>query len=205
MIDKVLEQLFLSGALDVYGEAAANKLTAHRISHVLTLSITPIPEERQVDGVCYTFIQMADNLAQDIVGSKIISDATLLLEQAILDGGNVLVHSEEGNSRAPAIIAAFLMHKYKWTAEKALTFVRMKRPTINPNKSFVDQLKIYAHMHFHITDRDIVCSNEYRSWKTQMVTKNLEMCSNAQKEHHWGAPVHKKHSEDGLPAVYISE
>ncbi|CAJ0945095.1 unnamed protein product, partial [Mesorhabditis belari] len=205
MIDKILDQLFLSGALDVYGEAAGEKLQSYKISHVLTLSISPIPEERQVDGVSYTFVQMADNAAQDLIGTNIITDAIILIDQALKDGGNVLVHSEEGNSRAPTIVAAFLMQKFKWNAEKALTYVKMKRPTINPNKGFNEQLRIFATMHFHIAPRDIVCSSEYRSWRAQQANKNLESYMVSPREHHWNAPHHRHHQDDGLPHVFISE
>jgi protein-tyrosine phosphatase len=48
----------------------------------------------------------------------------------------VYVHCEQGISRAPTIVAAYLMQKHKWTVKQALEFIRSKRPQINPNPGF---------------------------------------------------------------------
>lgn len=45
-------------------------------------------------------------------------------------------------SRSATIVISYLLHKYPgYTVEKALKFVRSKRPIVNPNEGFLKQLK----------------------------------------------------------------
>ena len=56
-------------------------------------------------------------------------------------GYSVLVNCFMGISRSSTIIIAYIMRKYGLTYNKAYNFVRSKRPIINPNKGFIQQLK----------------------------------------------------------------
>ncbi|CAD8164279.1 unnamed protein product [Paramecium octaurelia] len=58
--------------------------------------------------------------------------------------GGVLVHCMAGVSRSAAIVIAYLIEKKKMTYYQALNFVKSKRPQINPNKGFTNQLMSYA-------------------------------------------------------------
>ena len=53
----------------------------------------------------------------------------------------VFVHCMAGISRTGAVIVGYLMFKYNMTFNKALDFARSKRAIINPNASFVCQLR----------------------------------------------------------------
>jgi hypothetical protein len=48
----------------------------------------------------------------------------------------VYVHCEQGISRAPTIVAAYLMTTYGWSAAYAIEYLRSKRPQVNPNSGF---------------------------------------------------------------------
>jgi protein-tyrosine phosphatase len=54
---------------------------------------------------------------------------------------NVYVHCYAGVSRSSAIVAAYLMWKYRWTLEKTLAFLTYKRIVVKPNDGFYNQLK----------------------------------------------------------------
>ena len=56
---------------------------------------------------------------------------------------SIYVHCKEGISRSATIVIAYLMRKQKITLEEALTFVKEKRPVINPNMGFIFSLKQY--------------------------------------------------------------
>ncbi len=59
--------------------------------------------------------------------------------------GNVLVHCTAGISRSPIIVAHYLLWKEKQqrptTMEEVMGFLSIRRPEINPNSSFMRQLK----------------------------------------------------------------
>ena len=54
---------------------------------------------------------------------------------------NVYVHCYAGVSRSSAIVAAYLMWKYRWTLKKTLAFLVCKRIVVKPNDGFMKQLK----------------------------------------------------------------
>ena len=55
----------------------------------------------------------------------------------------ILVHCMAGASRSATIVIAYLMWTEKLTFEKALEFVKSKRPIVCPNDGFQDQLKLF--------------------------------------------------------------
>ena len=56
-------------------------------------------------------------------------------------GCRVLVHCSAGESRSPTIVIAFLISTRGCTFLEAFSLVKERRPSINPNPSFVAQLK----------------------------------------------------------------
>lgn len=54
---------------------------------------------------------------------------------------NVFVHCYAGVSRSSAIVASYLMWKYRWPADKTLAFLAYKRVVAKPNDGFYNQLK----------------------------------------------------------------
>jgi len=55
-------------------------------------------------------------------------------------GDAVFVHCAAGVSRSGMVVTAYLMAKNHWTRDRALEFVRTKRPTTNPNPAFMELL-----------------------------------------------------------------
>lgn len=51
------------------------------------------------------------------------------------------MHCYAGVSRSSAIVAAYLMWKYRWPLEKTLAFLVFKRVVAKPNDGFYNQLK----------------------------------------------------------------
>lgn len=52
----------------------------------------------------------------------------------------VLIHCMAGVSRSPTLAAAWLMHHYAWTADRALAYLKERRPCVDPNAGFVGAL-----------------------------------------------------------------
>jgi protein-tyrosine phosphatase len=55
-------------------------------------------------------------------------------------GRSVYVHCNEGVSRGPLVMAAYLMYAKGWTRRQALDYLREARPVVRPNPSFMDLL-----------------------------------------------------------------
>ena len=55
----------------------------------------------------------------------------------------VLVHCWSGASRSSTIVIAYVMWKWKLSADDAFNYVFLKRTGINPNPGFKQQLKIF--------------------------------------------------------------
>ncbi len=58
-------------------------------------------------------------------------------------GDCVLIHCAAGISRSATLMAAYLMWKNRWTAEKALDYIRARRNQIRPNDGFLEQLRMF--------------------------------------------------------------
>jgi hypothetical protein len=64
------------------------------------------------------------------------------IEQGVSNGA-VLVHSEEGISRSPTIVIAYLIKKRGICYEEAFDIVIKANGDISPNNAFVDHLKLF--------------------------------------------------------------
>jgi len=56
-------------------------------------------------------------------------------------GKNIMIHCRQGISRSATIVLAYLIREKKWTRRQAIEFVSRISPIIDPNDSFMDQLK----------------------------------------------------------------
>jgi hypothetical protein len=55
-------------------------------------------------------------------------------------GVTTYVHCRNGISRAGMVTTAYLMFEHGWTRDKALAFIRTKRPQVRPNPAFMERL-----------------------------------------------------------------
>ncbi len=55
-------------------------------------------------------------------------------------GRTTYVHCFQGASRSGLVVTAYLMHKKHWTRDKALAYIRTRRPQIRPNPAFMELL-----------------------------------------------------------------
>ncbi|KAA1473558.1 DSPc-domain-containing protein [Dentipellis sp. KUC8613] len=63
------------------------------------------------------------------------------IDAALRAGRNVLVHCQQGVSRSPAVVIAYLIRKRGMGYEAAAALVRQRRPCVKPNAGFVRCLK----------------------------------------------------------------
>jgi dual specificity phosphatase 12 len=76
----------------------------------------------------------------------------------------VLVNCMAGVSRSATIVIAYLMTKQKMTFQEAFEFVRSKRPIINPNEAFIEQLLEYNNYLYNKKDSIFNQLNTYKNF-----------------------------------------
>ena len=59
------------------------------------------------------------------------------------EGGSILVHCKMGLSRSPSFIIAYLIKYYGFTVDSAINYLKRKRPYVNINYGFIEQLHEY--------------------------------------------------------------
>ncbi|XP_036975578.1 serine/threonine/tyrosine-interacting-like protein 1 isoform X1 [Acanthopagrus latus] len=100
-------------------------------------------------------IPVADSVASDLYSSfeRICS----FIDTHINMGSKVLIVSRQGRSRCSAVTIAFLMHHLKYTLEQACTHLLKCRPSMRPNRGFMQQLSDWE---FHKTGTKVTDISE---------------------------------------------
>ncbi|KAL3943959.1 MAG: hypothetical protein SGBAC_001953 [Bacillariaceae sp.] len=114
----------------------------------------------------YCQVSVHDNSAADIL--RYLEGAALFLH-AMLRKGSILVHCEYGVSRSSTVVIAYLMRYHGMTRDEAYVLVKKRRPKVNPNQGFWDQLATYEQMIQEINqsapwDSDENTEMDYRTW-----------------------------------------
>ncbi|KAF8158216.1 protein-tyrosine phosphatase-like protein [Crassisporium funariophilum] len=114
------------------------------ISHIVCIrdakeafSVRP----RFPDNFKYMVLDVEDNEEQNLI--RLFPEAKRFIDQAIGQGGRVLVHCNGGISLSPAFVVMFVMEHYRLSWEDALHMVQNRRYCISPNGGFLTQIKEY--------------------------------------------------------------
>lgn len=131
-----------------------DRLKEHGITHILNCT----PDLSCFWGDKYTYMRMeildlpSQNIrkhfdqAIEFIGKCsfslfIPSHILFIIDDALRSNGNVLVHCSAGISRSPTLVLAYMMKKNCWTLEEAFDKMRQLRCIVDPNVSFIVQLK----------------------------------------------------------------
>ncbi|KAH9480577.1 Serine/threonine/tyrosine-interacting protein [Psilocybe cubensis] len=93
------------------------------------------------DNFKYMTLDVQDNEEQNLI--RLFPAAKAFIDQAINEGGRVLVHCNGGISLSPAFVVMFVMQHYQLSWEDALHLVQNRRYCISPNGGFLTQIKEY--------------------------------------------------------------
>ena len=133
-IDEIIPHLYLSG-----DDAATNKeiLDKHKITHVLNLT-TNVQNKFEPE-LTYMKVKIYDLVDQKIC--EHFKSTFEFINNALKEGGSLLVHCNAGISRSATIVIAYLMQKRLFNGfDSAYEHVKSKRFKINPNRGFIKQL-----------------------------------------------------------------
>ncbi|CAK80752.1 unnamed protein product (macronuclear) [Paramecium tetraurelia] len=96
----------------------------------------------KLNGLVHHIIEIFDSDTANI--SQHFQTANEWIERGFKIGGVSQVHCMAGISRSAAIVISYLIEKKKMNYNQALSFVKSKRPQINPNKGFSNQLQAFV-------------------------------------------------------------
>jgi len=116
---------------------ASNKelLTYNRITHICCcINVGPrFPND-------FAFISLPADDSPEYDMSQHFGVTYKFIDECISNGGGVLVHCGAGISRAPTILAAYLMRKLSIRAVPAVQMIHDVRSCASPNRGFMEQL-----------------------------------------------------------------
>ncbi|KIH55381.1 dual specificity phosphatase, catalytic domain protein [Ancylostoma duodenale] len=135
MIDKITDHVFISGAGDVL--LGGSQLRKLEITHVLTVSAVAIPMDKRLPNIEYHFLFAMDLPNQDLL---------------------------VGASRSVTMVAAYIMQKFKFPADKAVEFIKKSRPIAFPNEGFFTQLQIFEKLGYKLDEATLSRSRDYKDW-----------------------------------------
>ena len=109
-------------------------LEAHEIDAILNLAFS---NEAFPGRFVYRHLPLLDNETQPLD----IEPALAFVAECVAEEKNVVIHCNAGVSRSAAVTIAYVMRSKNLSFEEALALVKKARPSIRPNRNFVEQLK----------------------------------------------------------------
>ncbi|KAJ7611747.1 protein-tyrosine phosphatase-like protein [Roridomyces roridus] len=133
-VDEVLDgQVYLSNLSAARCEGTKKDLG---ITHVL--SVCPDYPSTGPNHLC---IPVDDSEYADLLYH--LAGACRFIEEALKEGGRVLIHCVMGISRSTTVLAAYLMKTRSLSTSAATSFIRARRPCVQPNYGFLKQLETF--------------------------------------------------------------
>ncbi|KAJ3104499.1 hypothetical protein HDU97_009112 [Phlyctochytrium planicorne] len=121
-----------------------SQLTTHGITHILSIMDSKEREYMRKtfpDRFVYHFIEVSDSPMQNLI--PFFPEGKEFIKRSLQAGGRVLVYCNNGLSRSPAFVVAFVMEDQHMDYDTAYSFVQQKRFCMNPHEGFKFQLKEY--------------------------------------------------------------
>jgi hypothetical protein len=135
-ISEIIPGVYIS---DFSAACETEKLKDLGITHIVT--VLAGVSEMYPDKFKYYTIDICDRKYADL--TPYFDPCSEFIDEAIKNGGKVLVHCQRGASRSATIVAAYLISKKDYTCDKAINLMKERRTCVNPNDGFVQQLSEY--------------------------------------------------------------
>lgn len=133
--------LFLGSVGAAYTKQTLSSLA---ITHILTVcELLPprFPNVLSTQDFTYKVVDVQD--CPDAAVSQYFDECAEFIDNAIRQGGRVLVHCFAGVSRSATVVIAYLQSHKGLSLQEAMTAVKSKRRSANPNIGFISQLAAY--------------------------------------------------------------
>ena len=157
-ISHIYKNIFIS---DIYTSCDIDKLKKYNITSILHIGYKNKPKSillKYMDNdINNMFIKLNDNAYSNV--SDCFETSYNYISN-ISNKQNILIHCTKGISRAPTIVAYYLLRKMidymkkkkyqEYVLHDILKLIHLKRPVSNPNMHFISELKKYENNNIHI-------------------------------------------------------
>ncbi|KAJ4464627.1 protein-tyrosine phosphatase-like protein [Lentinula edodes] len=151
-VDEIVDKQLFIGNLSAAVSSELRKQLG--ITHIL--SVCP---EFPSTGLNHLTIAVDDSEYEDLLIR--LPEACRFIQNALNNGGKVLVHCVMGVSRSATVLSAYLMQSRKLNPSQALELIRTCRPCVQPNYGFLKQLDAFGQCGYHPSAEHPA----YISWK----------------------------------------
>ena len=143
---RLIDGLYLG---DVFASRDFNFLTLNKINHVVNCAgkeiqnndsgfIPGTNKQIHTDLKFLTFYWVDDDRQlifddEDQVPKEIVR----FIDESLMSGFSVLVHSMRGQSRASVVAIIYFMEKFQWSLLKTLEFINSRRPDLEIRANFL--------------------------------------------------------------------
>ena len=134
--DEIVSGIYLGNVDNAYNDA---HLSALGVTHILNAAAQA--ENKHEGQFKYLKISLIDTDEEDLFPH--FEKAIAFIDEALQDG-KVLVHCMSGMSRSASMVGAWLIRKQGLEFQEALDLMQEKRPIVQPNEGFCEQLKQFA-------------------------------------------------------------
>ncbi|KAH3767674.1 dual specificity protein phosphatase 1 [Pelomyxa schiedti] len=140
--DLILAGLFLGDQRNAYSRHTLEKFNITHVLSVLSGVDVPVHRSKFSSRVVVDTIIVPDEAKADI--SQHFTTAIAVIDKALQDGENILVHCAWGMSRSATVVIAYLMYKFGINLTEAMRHVRDSRPIATLNPGFKQQLVAWS-------------------------------------------------------------
>lgn len=140
MAAKIKDGLFIGDAETSQSEVFIND---NKISNLINLAGRDVPNVWASHGLVYLTYNWEDRPDYRLFTGhedSILTDMVEFVDVSIAHGISVLMFSQKGTGRCAIAACLYLMVKYRWGFEKSYDYVYSKKPDIDLNKGFIQQM-----------------------------------------------------------------
>lgn len=140
MAAKIKDGLFIGDAETSQSEVFIND---NKISNLINVSGRDVPNVWASHGLVYltyNWENRADFRLFSGHEDSILTDIVDFIDVSISHGISVLIFSKQGTGRCIIAACLYLMIKYRWGFEKAYDYIFSKKPDLDLNKGFIQQM-----------------------------------------------------------------
>lgn len=136
----IKDGLYLSGI----SALNSTSLKKHNIRTVLSVISEPLLTSEKLDYIKYHEICVDDLSDSDLLTH--FEETNTLIQQSLEQNKSVLVHCLQGVSRSSTIVIAYLMARFRLSAQEMFDHILPNKPDIKPNNGFWMQLALYERL-----------------------------------------------------------
>nr|CCC93380.1 putative serine/threonine protein phosphatase [Trypanosoma congolense IL3000] len=144
---RVKDGIFVGNAIAAHDREF---ISLNKITHIINCAGGELSDLFMNDGVKYLTFPWKDPVGSVCTAvmfdsaEENIKRTVKFIDEALDAGDCVLVHSQFGLSRSPALVAAYMVVKYGWKLESAISFLEMAHKDMSIKPHFMRQLRMFA-------------------------------------------------------------